>query len=171
MVGISGNSGVGKTTLTKNLELVFGNNSVTNVKGDGYHIWDRNRSIWNTLTHLNPRANELDDLYEDIGNLMFGKKINLSNYNHETGKKNQLKNILVKNFVLLEGLHILIFKKLREKCDIKIFMEVNENLRRNLKIERDVNKRGYNKEDVLKKLKKRKIDELKYIETQRNFSI
>ena len=49
-------------------------------------------------------------------------------------------------------------------------MEVNENLRRNLKIERDVNKRGYNKEDVLKKLKKRKIDELKYIETQRNFS-
>ena len=29
-------------------------------------------------------------------------------------------------------------------------MEVSENLRRNLKIERDVNKRGYNKKDVLK---------------------
>ena len=87
LVGISGNSGVGKTTLSKNLELVFGKNSVTNVKGDGYHVWDRNRSIWDTLTHLNPRANELDELYEDIGNLMFGKKINLSNYNHETGKK------------------------------------------------------------------------------------
>ena len=72
--------------------------------------------------------------------------------------------------MLLEGLHILIFKKLREKCDIKIFMEASENLRKNLKIDRDVNMRGYKKEDVLKKLKKRKIDELKYIETQRNFS-
>ena len=49
-------------------------------------------------------------------------------------------------------------------------MEVNENLRRNLKIERDVNKEAIIKKMFLK-LKKRKIDELKYIETQRNFRI
>ena len=87
VVGISGNSGVGKTSLTKNLELVFGINSVTKIKGDGYHIWDRSKLIWNTITHLNPRANELQKFNEDVDDLISGKNIQISNYNHSTGKK------------------------------------------------------------------------------------
>ncbi len=170
LIGVSGNSGVGKTTLTKNLEEVLGQNSVTNVKGDGYHVWDRNRLIWQTMTHLNPRANQLDELYEDVRNLIFGKKINIKAYDHKSGKKHYINNVIVKNFVLLEGLHILIFKKLREKCDIKIFMDISEKLRRDLKIDRDTKQRGYKKLDVLNKIKKRKVDEIKYIETQRKFS-
>ena len=87
MVGISGNSGVGKTSLTKNLELVFGINSVTKIKGDGYHIWDRSKLIWNTITHLNPRANELQKFNEDVDDLISGKTFKFQIIIIQLGKK------------------------------------------------------------------------------------
>ena len=49
-------------------------------------------------------------------------------------------------------------------------MEVDEKLRREFKIARDTEERGYKKEDILLNIKKRKSDEKKYIETQKDFS-
>ena len=170
VIGITGNSGVGKTTFTKNLEKVLGKESITHIKGDSYHIWDRNKTIWNNITHLNPRANELSRLSFDIHNLVGGKSIKTSYYDHVVGKKFLNNNKNSNNFIIIEGLHVLSLPIMRKQCDVKIFLDFEEKLRKKLKIERDVKKRGYKTDDVVKVIERRKVDEAKYIETQKQFA-
>jgi len=170
VVGISGDSGVGKTTLTNGIEKIFGQEAITHVKGDGYHIWDRNKSIWNNITHLNPRANELSRLNFDVQKLINGKSIKTSYYDHIIGKKilNNYKSS--NNFIIIEGLHVFSLPMLRNQCDVKIFLDFEETLRTKMKISRDTEKRGYTEIEVLNNLKRRKKDSLKYIDIQKEFA-
>ena len=170
VIGVTGNSGVGKTTFTNSLEKVLGKESITHIKGDSYHNWDRNKTIWNTITHLNPRANELSKLNFDIQKLVSGKSIKTSYYDHRAGKKflDNYKNS--NNFIIIEGLHVLSLPMMREQCDVKIFLDFEEKLRQKLKISRDIKKRGYKEKEVVKAIERRKIDETKYIQTQKQFA-
>ena len=54
IISVSGSSGVGKTTLTKLIESVIGSNNTVCLSGDDLHRWERNDSIWDTHTHLDP---------------------------------------------------------------------------------------------------------------------
>lgn len=170
VIGVTGNSGVGKTTFAKNLENILGKEAITDIKGDSYHIWDRNKTIWKTITHLNPRANELSKLSFDVQKLVSGKSIKTSFYDHKIGKKflDNYKN--TNNFIIIEGLHVLSLPMMRNQCDIKIFLDIEESLRRDLKIERDTKQRGYKNEDVIRVIERRKSDEAKYIETQKQYA-
>ena len=56
------------------------------------------------------------------------------------------------------------------QCDIKIFLELEENLRRDLKISRDTKERGYKDDEVIQVIERRKSDETKYIETQKQYA-
>lgn len=52
VLGIAGDSGVGKSTFSKGLATVFGGQSLAEVSGDDYHNWERSSPMWRTLTHL-----------------------------------------------------------------------------------------------------------------------
>ena len=41
VLGIGGDSGVGKSTFSKGLATIFGERSLVEVSGDDYHNWDR----------------------------------------------------------------------------------------------------------------------------------
>ena len=59
-IGIAGDSGAGKDTLVNSLVDLFGAHSVVSLSGDNYHLWDRNKKMWKLITHLNPKANNLN---------------------------------------------------------------------------------------------------------------
>ena len=52
-IGISGDSGSGKDILSEAIQGLFGKHSVTTLSGDDYHLWDRQKPIWqvNTQKH------------------------------------------------------------------------------------------------------------------------
>jgi hypothetical protein len=54
----------------------------------------------------------------------------------------------------------------RELLDLKIFLNINEELRRFLKIKRDVHQRGYTQEKVLESIERRLRDSNMYIAPQ-----
>ena len=56
-VGISGDSGVGKSTLAKALENIIGEKNVVYLNGDDLHKWERGDDKWKEVTHLHPGAN------------------------------------------------------------------------------------------------------------------
>ena len=56
VIGVGGDSGVGKSTLTELLTRLFGQNNVTIIRGDDMHKWERGHDKWNELTHLSPKA-------------------------------------------------------------------------------------------------------------------
>jgi uridine kinase len=167
-IGIAGDSGSGKDTLSEAIVGIFGNHSATNVTGDNYHIWDRQGSIWQALTHLNPIANHLERYESDIINLIKGKTIYSTHYDHSIGKFSQPIKYQPRDVIIASGLHALYLPRLRSLLDLKIFLDMDNDLRKYLKIQRDVHTRGKSLVSVKASISKREPDAKRYIHPQIN---
>lgn len=170
LIGIGGDSGVGKSTLTELLTNLFGTDNMTIIRGDDMHRWERGHDKWDEITHLSPKANHL---YEDINHLKTlkdGKKVLRRFYDHSTGKFTEPTTVYPNKVIVFEGLHPFYISAKRNLFDLKVFVEPEENLRLHWKISRDVQKRNYTKEKVLYQLKLREEDSTKYIRSQAPFS-
>lgn len=165
-IGISGDSGSGKDTLSNAILGLFGKHSVTQISGDDYHQWDRHKPIWNIVTHLNPLANDLSGFTRDLLKLSTGRSIRSRYYNHDTGKLTTGEALPSNDIVIASGLHTLHLPVTRELLDLKIFLNIDEELRRFLKIKRDVHQRGYTQEKVLESIERRLRDSNMYIAPQ-----
>jgi len=166
VLGIGGDSGVGKSTFSKGLATIFGERSLVEVSGDDYHNWDRSSPMWKTLTHLNPKANRLFDLVRDVRNLLDGNEVRARQYDHKTGLFKPKKIISSKNVILVEGLHTFYPQQLSEELDARFFLDMDESLRVFLRVRRDIKERGGDESKVIKDLDRRKDDSDKYIKPQ-----
>lgn len=165
-IGISGDSGSGKDTLSNAILGLFGKHSVTQISGDDYHQWDRHKPIWKIVTHLNPLANDLSGFTRDLLKLSTGRSIRSRYYNHDTGKLTTGETLPSNDIVLASGLHTLHLPVTRELLDLKIFLNIDEGLRRFFKIKRDIHQRGYTQEKVLESIERRLRDSNMYIAPQ-----
>ncbi len=166
LIGIAGDSGTGKDTLSEAITDVFGSHSVVKLSGDDYHLWDRQKPMWQIMTHLNPMANDLESFSNDIISLADGKQIHKMHYNHHTGKMSKPSYINSNDYIIVSGLHALYLPIIRDCFNLKIYLEMNEELRKFLKIKRDVEERGHRLEKVLESFEKRIADAKRFIHPQ-----
>ena len=169
IIAISGDSGSGKTFLLKSLSELF-SNSLLQFEGDRYHKWERDDNNWNNYTHLDPSANYLDRMSNDIFNLKINDDIIQVDYDHKTGKFTEKNKIESKSNIIFSGLHSLIEDKVNKLYNLKIFIDTDKKLKYYWKIKRDMNERGYSREDTIKKIKKRLNDFNKHILPQKENS-
>lgn len=167
VIGISGDSGSGKTELTNLIEKCLYRKNVLIYEGDGEHKWERGNAAWEEYTHLNPKANYLYKQAESIRQLKKGRSIIRRNYDHEIGRFTDYYKIYSKEFILVSGLHTLYLPQMRECLDLAIYMSTDENLRRGWKLRRDVVERGNDEEKVLAQIESRMEDAEKYIYPQK----
>jgi len=167
VVGITGDSGSGKDTLALALENLFGKHSVVQISGNDYHIWDRKAPMWQTLTHLNPRANNLFQFTNDALTLIRGGSIITRHYDHNTGLFSQSNKLQTNDVIVVSGLHALYPKALCKKMDVRIYLQIDETLCLYFKLQKDSQERGYSKTELLKILNKRQPDAEKYIHPQK----
>ncbi|MBW7874597.1 MAG: hypothetical protein H3C47_01260 [Candidatus Cloacimonetes bacterium] len=168
-IGIGGDSAVGKSTLLKDLKSLFGLR-LLDLEGDADHRWDRAHDSWNSMTHLNPRANHLHRQMEDILSLKRGRAIHRNDYDHLEGKLTESRKVEAAEYIVLSGLHPFYLPKMRKILDLKIYLDTEESLRRHWKILRDTLKRGYSETKVLTQIQAREEDALKYIKPQKNYA-
>lgn len=164
---ICGDSGSGKTTLGAILKTYFNNSFI--LECDRYHKWERNDENWKTYTHLNPEANYILKMEDDIFNLKIGNKIYQVDYDHEKGKFTDKNEIDACENIIVCGLHNF-YTKNNNVYNLKIYLDTDDNLRIPWKIERDMAKRGYSKEKIMNQIQGRKEDYVKYIQPQKNKS-
>ncbi len=169
-IGISGDSGSGKSTLLSMIETVFGKKQLLFIEGDGDHKWERGDKMWKQFTHLNPKSNYLYRQAQNLATLRAGQSIVRVDYDHDSGQFTDGIKIRPKPYIVLCGLHSLYLPQVRNNLDLKIYMDVDETLRRYWKIERDTSKRGYSKEKILEQIEARIPDAEKYIYPQKKFA-
>lgn len=164
---ICGDSGSGKTTLGNLLKKFFRDSFL--LECDRYHKWERNDENWNRYTHLNPDANFISKMEEDIFNLKIGNRIYQVDYDHSLGKFTEHQEITPSENTIVCGLHPL-YTKNENIYNLKIFVDTDDELKKIWKIKRDVNERGYSLDKVLSQIEHRKKDFTKYILPQKNIS-
>lgn len=167
IIAISGDSGSGKTTLMKHLMGLFPESKLINLETDRYHKWERGNENYQTITHLNPDANHLELMSNDVYNLKIGNDIYQVDYDHTTGKFTNKQLIESKDNIILCGLHTLYNQKMNDIIDIKVFMDTDRELIKKWKIRRDVDERGHSMERVIQQINSRKEDYYKYIDSQK----
>lgn len=168
VVGVAGDSGAGKDTFADAITGLFGEHSVVKLSGDDYHLWDRQKPMWQVMTHLNPMANDLEGFCNDLVSLTDGKSVLSRHYDHQTGRMSKPLKVESNDFIIVSGLHALYLPMLRECYSLKIYLDIDEGLRRHFKLKRDVYQRGHTVERVLGSFKKREPDSERFIRPQAN---
>ena len=122
--------------------------------------------MWQVMTHLNPRANDLEAFANDLVALSDGKPIQSRHYDHQTGRMSKPFKIKSNDFIFASGLHALYLPILRNCYSLSVYLDIDEDLRRYLKLKRDVEVRGHTRERVLGSFERREPDSAKFIRPQ-----
>lgn len=166
VIGVAGDSGAGKDTFSAAIQGLFGSHSVVALSGDDYHLWDRQRPMWQVMTHLNPMANDLEGFANDLVALTDGKSIQSRHYNHQTGRMSRPFTIRSNDIIIASGLHALYLPILRRCYNLSVYLDIDEGLRRHFKLQRDVKQRGHAPERVLATFERREPDSARFIRPQ-----
>jgi phosphoribulokinase len=170
ILGVVGDSAAGKTTITRGLVRVLGEENVTHVCTDDYHRYDRRQRAELGITPLHPECNYLDILAQDLGHLHRGAAILKPVYRHQDGTFGPPEYIVPERFTVIEGLLGYYMASMRDVYDVRVFLNPPEELRRRWKVQRDCSRRGYTTDQVLAELDRREADSEAFIRPQRRYA-
>ncbi len=149
MLGIVGDSGSGKTTITRGLVRVLGEDQVTHFCTDDYHRYDRRQRAERNITPLDPECNHLDILGQHLVHLRGKEPIMKPVYQHADGTFGPPDYFVPGRFLVCEGLLGFHTRELSENFDVRVYLDPPEELRRHWKVQRDCSRRGYTTDQVL----------------------
>lgn len=145
IIGIAGGSGSGKTTVVNKLIDILPKNSVSIIPQDAYykdngHLTPEERL---KINFDHPGSIEFDLLNQQLDELIKGNPIQMPIYNYVTcSRSKDTREILPANVIIVEGILVLTNRKLRNKMNIKIFVDADPDDRLMRNIRRDMEERG-----------------------------
>jgi len=166
VLGVVGDSGAGKTTLTRGLVRVLGDGNVAHLSADDYHRYDRRERRNLGISPLHPDANYLDILTQHLGHLRRGNPVLKPVYDHREGTLGRPHYVHPAHYLVVEGLLSFHTETLRLAHDVRVFLAPPEELRRAWKLKRDCTRRGYTTDQVLWELDHRERDAEAFIRPQ-----
>jgi len=168
MLGIVGDSGSGKTTITRGLVRVLGEDRITHFCTDDYHRYDRRQRAERNITPLHPDCNHLDILAQHLRHLRANEPIMKPVYQHTDGTFGPPDYFVPGRFLITEGLLAFYNQELCDMFDVRVYLAPPEELRRQWKVQRDCSRRGYTTDQVLGELDRREPDSEAFIRPQRH---
>ena len=152
LIGITGGSGSGKTTFIQQLREGLHAGQVCYLSMDDYYVPREQqkkdeRGIYN---FDRPKSIHRDEFVRDLKLLMAGQTVTRQEYvfNNELAQPRQLV-FRPAPVIIVEGLFVFHYKKLRKMLDLRIFLHAKDNLKVIRRIKRDQIERNYPLDDVL----------------------
>ena len=170
ILGVVGDSAAGKTTITRGLVRILGEDRVTHVCTDDYHRYDRKQRADLGITPLHPDCNYLDIVGQDLEHLLEGKAVLKPVYRHADGTFEPAVYVKPHVFTVVEGLLGYHTPAMRDCYDVRVYLAPPEELRRKWKVQRDCSRRGYTTDEVLSELDRREPDSAAFIRPQERYA-
>jgi uridine kinase len=145
IIGIAGGSGSGKSTVVKKITKLLPKDSVLVIPQDAYykdngHLPPEDRA---KINFDHPSSIEFNLLIRHLDQLREGKSVDMPIYSYLTcARAKETIPIHPKAVLIVEGILILTNPRMRERMDIKVFVDADDDDRLMRVIRRDIEERG-----------------------------
>ena len=145
VIGISGGSGSGKTTVAENLLKRIGDQHILLIKQD-YYYKENNHLSLEERSNLNydcPEAFDTELMIEQVTQLAETQVIEQPRYDFTIHNRypNRIR-VEPRKIILIEGILILHDERFRNLMDIKVFVDAESDIRLLRRVLRDTHERG-----------------------------
>ncbi|MBI1265975.1 MAG: uridine kinase [Cryomorphaceae bacterium] len=152
IIGISGGSATGKTSVLNALLAQFSEDELTLVSQDNYYLPKEQQSQdENGWTNFDlPESINRAAYFSDVQQLIQGKKVEKEEYTFNN--PNKAPKIITFNpspVIITEGLFVFYYEEIRELLDYKVYLQASPDIRLERRINRDHKERGYPKHEVI----------------------
>lgn len=152
IIGISGGSGSGKTTVAKKILSEINSESVFLLDHDSYYKDQSNLPPEERakVNYDHPDALDNDLLIRHLSAWKKGRTFQKPVYDFVTcTRSRETMSVGAREILVLEGFLIFVDQRIREMCDIKIFVDTEPDVRIIRRIERDLLERGRTLESII----------------------
>ncbi|MFZ3575956.1 uridine kinase [Tenacibaculum finnmarkense] len=152
VIGIAGGTGSGKTTVVNQIINELPQNEVCILSQDSYYSQTDglNHEERSKINFDHPKSIDFELLTEHLSDLKNNKTIEQPIYSFEKHNRiNSTVKTLPKKVIIIEGILIFNNEKLRDLCDIKIFVHADADERLIRRVRRDIKERGRDVNEVL----------------------
>lgn len=152
IIGISGGTGSGKTTVANRILESVRASEVVFIQQDSYYrnIEDLPLDIREVANFDHPDALDNDLLIRHVRKLKSGEPIDLPIYDFKTNTRlSETRPLAPKPIVIVEGILIFAELRLRELMDIKVFVDTPDDIRFIRRLRRDIAERGRTVDSVI----------------------
>jgi uridine kinase len=152
IIGIAGGSGSGKTTVARRVADALENASVVFIDMDAYYRNFTNLSAEKRkkVNWDHPDAFDLDLFASQIAALADGRTIEKPVYDFTThARRRETVRIEPADVIVIDGILLFVDRRLRELCDVKVYVDADADIRLIRRVERDLVARGRPLEEIL----------------------
>jgi uridine kinase len=152
IIAVAGGSASGKTTVVDKITESFDQQDVTVIKHDDYYKDQSDMSMEERykVNYDHPFSLDNDLMYQDILQLIKGETITKPTYDFEAHtRSDKTEQIRPTKIIILEGILIMEDERIRDLCDIKLFVEADDDLRFIRRLQRDMEERGRSLDSVI----------------------
>ncbi|MBX3081605.1 MAG: uridine kinase [Anaerolineae bacterium] len=151
-IGVAGGTGSGKTTVSHAIMERVGKDKVVYFPHDSYYL-DLDKmpiSASEVVNFDHPDSLETSLMVEHIKQLQRGEPADIPIYDFSThSRRPDTQHIEPRPIILIEGILIFVEPALRDLCDVRVFVDIDADIRFIRRLKRDIVERGRSVESVI----------------------
>lgn len=152
LIGVAGGSNSGKTTIAERLAEVVGEAQISLIKLDAYYVAMPGTTLEERAAYNydHPDAFDWELLNDHLAALTAGASVAVPVYDFANyDRTDEVATVLPSRVIVVEGILVLWEPRLRERFDLKIFVDAPADLRLIRRLQRDVAERGRTPESII----------------------
>ncbi|HMG37298.1 MAG TPA: uridine kinase [Blastocatellia bacterium] len=152
IIGISGGTGSGKTTVAQKIISSVGSEHVVYLQQDSYYrnLGDMPLDLKHRVNYDHPDAFDTDLLINHLQALRAGEPIEQPIYDYSShSRRTETLQVRSRPVIIIEGILVFVNPQLRALMDMKIFVDTDADIRFIRRLDRDVHERGRTVESII----------------------
>ncbi len=145
VIGVTGGSGSGKTTVSRELVARIPDNSAILLQQDAYYRDQSDKPFEERVktNYDHPDSFETDLFVADLGRLLAKEAIDKPVYDYEKHtRSSDVIHVLPADVIIVDGVLLFNDKRVRDLLDLKVYVDTDDDIRFLRRLERDIEERG-----------------------------
>ena len=152
LIGVAGGTCSGKTTVSERLAELAGDDCLALIKLDSYYVShdDQPFEVRQKANYDHPSAFDWTLLNDHLAALAHGSTVPVPIYDYTNHLRSpDVRMVAPASIVVVEGILVLYEPSLRERFDLKVYIDTDADLRFIRRLQRDVAERGRTAESII----------------------